>query len=253
MRRPCLGFCLLALLAGCITTDDRDGDRSRENGFGRREGLALWRVATSPVTIVSASVAPFRSETMSAGRATFLCPYMALWGLGETGEELAVGLAEMLTGQQFQSCAYPMERFRLDAQDWRPVQTAPVSSKPYVNSKSRAPALAPELVKACERSDWQTAADLCRRSLAKSPTARQRVANAVRLAMVCWNAGDRVSAVIAADLAVTACQEGCACHEAVVGLDKTLRAGTAPEAYSADEILGRSGLGRQLEMQSSAR
>ena len=253
MRRTCLGFCLLALLTGCITTDDREGDRGCENGFWRREGLAIWRVATSPVSIVSASAAPFRSGTMSVGRATFLCPYMALWGLGETGEELVVGLTEMLTGQQFQSCAYPMERFRLDAQDWQSVRTSPVPSKTRVNQKPCVSAPAPELVRACERNDWRTAADLCRGSLSKSPTAEQRIVNAVRLAMVSWNAGDRIGAVIAADVAVSACQEGHACREAVIGLANALRTRTAPTAFAAGEILGRSGLGRQLEMQSSAR
>lgn len=253
MRRICLGFCLLALLAGCITTDDREGDRGCENGFWRREGLAMWRVATSPVTIVSASAAPYRSGTMSTGRATFLCPYMAFWGLGETGEELVVGLTEMLTGQQFQSCAYPMERFRLDAQDWQPVRTAPASSKSNENPKPRVSVLLPELVRACERKDWQAAADLCRRSLSKSPTAGERVVSAVRLAMVCWNAGDRIGAVIAADVAVTACQEGHACREAVLDLANALRTRTAPTTFAADEILGRSGLGRRLELQSSAR
>ena len=253
MTRSCLGVCLLAFLAGCITTDDREGDRGCENGFWRREGLAIWRVTTSPVTIVSASAAPFRSGTMSAGRATFLCPYMALWGLEETGEELVVGLTEMLTGQQFQSCAYPMERFRLDAQDWQPLRTAPMSSNARANPKPRVSTLAPELVKACERNDWQAAANLCRRSLSKSPTAGERVVNAVRLAMVSWNAGDRIGAVIAADVAVTACQEGHVCREAVLDLANALRTRTAPSTFAVDEILGRSGLVRQLDMQSSAR
>lgn len=253
MRRTWFGVCLLTLLAGCITTDDREGDRGCENGFWRREGLAMWRVATSPVTIVSASVAPYRSGTMSTGRATFLCPYMALWGLGETGEELVVGLTEMLTGRQFQSCAYPMERFRLDVQDWQPVRTTPASPKSIANPKSGGSALAPELVQACERDDWRAAADLCRTTLAKSPSAERRVVNAVRLAMASWNAGDRIGAVIAADVAVAACQEGHACRKAVLDLANALRTRMAPKLFAADEILGRSGLGRQLEMQSSAR
>jgi len=113
------GLCLVLAMAGCITTADLSGDRALENGFLRREGLALKRIITSPVTIASAVASPYRAEGLSGLHATAVIPSMLVWGCVETGEELVVGLAEALSGTQFKNCAYPTERFRFDAEGWQ--------------------------------------------------------------------------------------------------------------------------------------
>lgn len=251
MKRSGLGLPLLALLAGCITTDDRSGDRGVDNGFWRREGLASWRILTSPATIASAAVAPFRVETISTGRATFLCPYMTLWGAGETVEELAVGLTELVSGHQFKSCAYPLERFDLDVADWKAestkarhageddVQNAPLAdarSDGFENSREALGVRA-----ACERDDWKTATKLLRLYYAAKKECRAKALMGVRLAMASWNAGDRIGAIVAADAVVSLCETSGTCPPGVERLRNGFRKGTAPKSFSVDAIMFAGG------------
>lgn len=251
MRRPWLGLSLLVLLAGCITTDDRSGDRGVDNGFWRREGLATWRILTSPVTIASAAVAPFRVETISTGRAAFLCPYMTLWGAGETVEELALGLTELVSGRQFKSCAYPLERFDLDVADWQvestlgrragedDAQNAPladVRSDGFENSRE-----AEGVRAACEQDDWKTATKLIRLYYSAKKESRAKALMGVRLAMASWNAGDRIGAIVAADAVVSLCEENGTCPPGVVRLRNGFRKGTVPKSFSVDAIMFAGG------------
>lgn len=251
MRRSCLVVLPLAFLAGCITTDDRSGDRGVDNGFWRREGLAAWRVLTSPVTIASAPAAPFRVETVSTGRATFLCPYMTLWGAGETVEELAVGLAELVSGQQFKSCAYPLERFDLDVADW-------CAGSPQERCESEdAPAVAPlngtwsdgfdespeaaGVRAACERGDWKTATKLIRLYYSAKKEIRAKALMGIRLAMASWNAGDRIGAIVAADAVVSLCETTGTCPPGVLRLRNGFRKGTVPKTFDVDAIMFAGG------------
>lgn len=251
MRRSWLALSLLALLAGCITTDDRSGDRGVDNGFWRREGLATWRILTSPVTIASAAVAPLRVETISTGRAAFLCPYMTLWGAGETVEELAVGLTELVSGHQFKSCAYPLERFDLDVADWQAesakgahagegdAQKAPLTddrSDGFENSREATGVRA-----AGERGDWKTATKLIRLYYSAKKESRAKALMGVRLAMASWNAGDRIGAIVAADAVVSLCEASGTCPPGVVRLRNGFRKGTVPKSFSVDAIIFAGG------------
>lgn len=247
MKRSWLVLSLLALLAGCITTDDRSGDRSVDNGFWRREGLAAWRVLTSPVTIASAAAAPFRVETISTGRATFLCPYMTLWGAGETVEELAVGLTELVSGQQFKSCAYPLERFDLDVADWcagSPRERCESEDVPAVaplnGTRSDGFDESPEadgVRAACERGDWKTATKLLRLYYSAKKESRAKALMGIRLAMSSWNAGDRIGAIVAVDAVVSLCETAGTCPPEVVRLRNGFRTGKVPKAFSIDAIM----------------
>lgn len=251
MKRSWLGLSLLALLAGCITTDDRSGDRGVDNGFWRREGLAAWRILTSPVTVPSAAVAPFRVETISTGRAAFLCPYMTLWGAGETVEELAVGLTELVSGHQFKSCAYPLERFDLGVADWKAestkenhaeegdAQKVPLTdarSDGFENSLEAAGVRA-----ACERGDWRTATKLIRLYYSAKKESRAKALMGIRLAMASWNAGDRIGAIVAADAVVSLCETNGMCPSGVVRLRNGFRKGTVPKSFSVDAIIFAGG------------
>ena len=251
MRRSWLGLPLLALLAGCITTDDRSGDRGLDNGFWRREGLAAWRILTSPATIASAAAAPFRVETISTDRATFLCPYMTLWGAVETVEELAVGLTELVSGHQFKSCAYPLERFDLHVADWcadarrerrgseGAQQTAQLNgawSDGFENSPEATGVRA-----SCERGDWKTVTKLIRLCYSARKESRVKALMGVRLAMASWNAGDRIGAIVAADAVVSLCEASGTCPPGVVRLRNGFRKGTVPKSFSVDAIIFAGG------------
>lgn len=251
MKRSWLVLSLLALLAGCITTDDRSGDRSVDNGFWRREGLAAWRVLTSPATIASAAVAPFRVETISTGRAAFLCPYMLLWGAGETVEELAVGLTELVSGCQFKSCAYPLERFDLDVADWQTASAkgpqageGDAQNAPLTDARSDGFENSLEAVgirAACDRGDWKTATKLLRLYYSAKKESRAKALMGIRLAMSSWNAGDRIGAIVAADAVVSLCETAGTCPPEVVRLRNGFRKGTVPKSFSVDAIIFAGG------------
>lgn len=270
----CLGSCALsALLVGCITTADRSGDRSEslENGFFRREWLATYRMLTSPVTVASASMAPFRCETLSTGRALCICPTMAVWGLVETGEELAVGLTELLSGCQFRSCAYPMERFALDVADWRrpsasevrggpaSSETASVRERPAQGPKPQAKrnysheAVDGKIRAFCEKGEWAKAARTCREYLSKSETGLELILNGTRLAMINWNMGDRLGAIIAMDTVVAACSAfGTDCEARAKAFGEAFRTGCAKKEFSVEEVTECVGIRKDLFDMASA-
>ena len=258
MSRPLVrgvGSFLLALLAGCILTDDRSGDRVGDHGVARRECLALKRLATSPVTIASATASPFRCDGFSVGRAAFLCPSMLVWGVGEMGEELGIGLVELISCGQFQNCAYPMERFRMDVEDWGSFSSAPVPLAYRASAETnKAVVVTAELRKAirqvdeqvlaaCEKGDWKAAAKICRTNFFQTTDDLEMVRNGTRLALINWNAGDRIGAVVAMETVVAACENiGGGCEVIAIRVRNDLRDGKGPERFSVAEVTRLVGL-----------
>ena len=214
------------LLAGCILTDDRSGDRSEsaENGFWRREGLAAYRVLTSPLPLV--------------------------YGICETGEELGVGLVEMVCGCQFRSCAYPWEMPASAA-----VATPSAASVPEQAARSvpknplqkKNDAMDMQIRLACSQGDWRMAARLCRQRFSKNENRLQLIANGLQLAMVNWNADDRVGAIIAMDTVVSTCAGiGRECEAMAVGFRNEFRSGTLPKRFPSDEVTEMIGVRKAI-------
>lgn len=226
------------ILAGCIATDDRSGNRSvtAENGFWCREGLAVRRLLASPLPLV--------------------------YGVCETGEELGVGLIEMFCGCQFKGCAYPWERQAYVAAASKvsvagdPVRVASALSSSV--SDGKADSIDMKICTACVQGNWQEAARLSRQSFSKSENALQLMANGLRLAMVNWNADDQIGAIIAMDTVVSTCGDiGPECEAMAVGFRNEFRAGTLPKRFSVEEVTEMVGIRKVIlemaEKESSLR
>ena len=168
-------------------------------GFWAREWQATKRICLSPVPLVK--------------------------GTWNTCKDLTVGLAELLTGCTFAE----------SAADDAGRETSPDKS---VNATAVRDDDA--LRAACEREDWKTAVALCRLAFAKRTNDdRTRAIQGVRLAMSCWNDGDRIGAVVAMDATVSVCARvDAACEQAASRFRADLRKKPVSESFSAAQIMG---------------
>lgn len=99
----------------------------------------------------------------------------------------------------------------------------------------------------CERGDWNGAAKICRQYLAKGRDDLSLILAATRLALVNWNAGDRVGAVIAMDAVVVACQTiGGECVTRATAFRAALREERVPKTFSVSEVMGLTGVRREI-------
>ena len=173
-------------------------------GFWAREWQATKRICLSPVPLVK--------------------------GTWNTCKDLTVGFAELLTGCSFGGDA------REDAD--REVTLAPVvSAKPASEAGARS-ADDDALYAACERGDWKTAVTLGRNAFARrSNDGLAKAVMGIRLAMLCWNDGDRLGSIVTTDATLSLCSRlDAAKEQAAVRFRSDLRKKLASETFSVAEI-----------------
>ena len=193
-----------ACSAGAVEPDAADG----KPGFWAREWQATKRICLSPVPLVK--------------------------GTWNTCKDLTVGLAELLTGCTFGG---PV------SDDAGREATLGLSGDASVAKESGGASTAGDddaLRAACEREDWKTAVTLCRLAFAKRTNdGGVKATRGVRLAMACWNDGDRIGSVVAMDATVSVCARVDAAREQAASRFRAdLRKKPVSESFSAAQIMG---------------
>ena len=175
-------------------------------GFWAREWKATKRICLSPVPIVK--------------------------GTWNTCKDLTVGLAELLTG-----CSFG-DDVRKDAD--RDVTAAPATAPDPVPEAEAEQNGEDALYAACERGDWKTAVTLGRNAFARrSNDGPTKAVMGTRLAMLCWNDGDRLGSIVTMDATVALCSRlDPAKEQAAARFRNDLRKKPASEAFSVAEIKG---------------
>lgn len=177
-------------------------------GFWAREWQATKRICLSPVPIVK--------------------------GTWNTCKDLTVGLAELLTGCTFGG---PVSA---DAGREAPPGLSGDASVAKGSDGASTAGDDDALRAACEREDWKTAVKLCRLAFAKRTNdGGVKATRGVRLAMACWNDGDRIGAVVAMDATVSVCARVDAAREQAASRFRAdLRKKPVSESFSAAQIMG---------------